>query len=56
MRHTIPKFHGTLCYICNCRMEYITGSGTICQELNNTISGIQTGTIEDKKGWIVEVD
>jgi len=37
-------------------MEYITGSGTICQELNNTISGIQTGTIEDKKGWIVEVD
>ncbi|KAH1109829.1 hypothetical protein AAZX31_04G048200 [Glycine max] len=38
------------------RMEYITGSGTICQELNNTISGIQTGTIEDKKGWIVEVD
>ncbi|ESW08790.1 hypothetical protein PHAVU_009G075100 [Phaseolus vulgaris] len=40
----------------NKRMDYITGSGTICQELNDTISGIQTGTIEDKKGWMIEVD
>ncbi|XP_057431138.1 branched-chain-amino-acid aminotransferase 2, chloroplastic-like isoform X2 [Lotus japonicus] len=38
------------------RAEYKTGSGTICQELYKTISGIQTGTIEDKKGWIVEID
>lgn len=38
------------------RMDYKTGSGTICEELYNTLSGIQTGIIEDKKGWIVEVD
>ncbi|KAJ1423477.1 Aminotransferase-like, PLP-dependent enzyme [Sesbania bispinosa] len=38
------------------RMEYKTGSGAICQELYNTLLGIQTGVIEDKKGWIVEVD
>jgi len=37
-------------------MEYRTGSETICQELNNIISGIQNGTIEDKKEWIIEVD
>ncbi|XP_027355402.1 branched-chain-amino-acid aminotransferase 2, chloroplastic-like isoform X2 [Abrus precatorius] len=38
------------------RMEYKTGSGTISEELYSTISGIQTGIIEDKKGWIVEID
>ncbi|RDX70679.1 Branched-chain-amino-acid aminotransferase 2, chloroplastic, partial [Mucuna pruriens] len=37
------------------RMEYKTGSGSICEELYNAISGIQTGITEDKKGWIVEV-
>ncbi|XP_020212554.1 branched-chain-amino-acid aminotransferase 2, chloroplastic [Cajanus cajan] len=46
---------GTITYR-DTRMEYKTGSGSICQELHNTISGIQTGIIEDKKGWIVEVD
>ncbi|XP_061344426.1 branched-chain-amino-acid aminotransferase 2, chloroplastic-like isoform X2 [Gastrolobium bilobum] len=40
----------------NRRMKYKTGSGTICQELYNILFGIQTGIIEDKKGWIVEVD
>nr|XP_004501489.1 branched-chain-amino-acid aminotransferase 2, chloroplastic isoform X1 [Cicer arietinum] len=40
----------------NRRVDYKTDSGTICQELNNTILGIQTGTIEDKKGWVVEFD
>ncbi|XLR40546.1 hypothetical protein S83_025206 [Arachis hypogaea] len=40
----------------NTRMEYKTGSGTICQELYNTLLGIQTGVIEDKKGWIIEID
>jgi len=39
-----------------CRVDYKTGSGTICQELCKTILGIQTGSIEDKKGWIVEFD
>ncbi|RYR47229.1 hypothetical protein Ahy_A07g033183 isoform A [Arachis hypogaea] len=39
----------------NTRMEYKTGSGTICQELYNTLLGIQTGAIEDKKGWIIEI-
>ena len=37
-------------------MEYKTGSGTICQELYNTVLGIQMGIIEDKKGWIIEID
>lgn len=40
----------------NKRVDYKTGSGTICQELCKTILGIQTGSIEDKKGWIVEFD
>ncbi|XP_028796077.1 branched-chain-amino-acid aminotransferase 2, chloroplastic-like isoform X2 [Neltuma alba] len=37
------------------RMEYRTGSGTICQELSSTLTGIQTGRIEDGKGWIHEI-
>ncbi|XP_058786090.1 branched-chain-amino-acid aminotransferase 2, chloroplastic-like [Vicia villosa] len=40
----------------NTRMDYKTGSGSICEELCKTILGIQTGSIEDKKGWIVEFD
>ncbi|KAI4337101.1 hypothetical protein L6164_015554 [Bauhinia variegata] len=38
------------------RMEYKTGSGTICEELNATLIGIQRGIIEDKKGWVIEID
>ncbi|XP_019437870.1 PREDICTED: branched-chain-amino-acid aminotransferase 2, chloroplastic-like isoform X2 [Lupinus angustifolius] len=38
------------------RVEYITGSGTICQELNSTLLGIQTGIIEDKNGWVIEIN
>ncbi|CAL0327121.1 unnamed protein product [Lupinus luteus] len=38
------------------RVEYITGSGTICQELNATLLGIQTGIIEDKNGWVIEIN
>ncbi|CAL5204828.1 unnamed protein product [Lathyrus oleraceus] len=40
----------------NRRVDYKTGSGSICKELCKTILGIQTGSIEDKKGWIVEFD
>ncbi|MED6130728.1 Branched-chain-amino-acid aminotransferase, mitochondrial [Stylosanthes scabra] len=40
----------------NTRMEYKTGAGTICQELYNTLLGIQTGAIQDNKGWIIEID
>ncbi|CAN6539724.1 unnamed protein product [Malus baccata var. baccata] len=38
------------------RMEYKTGAGTACPQLYSTLVGIQTGQIEDKKGWIVEID
>ncbi|KAG6585726.1 Branched-chain amino acid aminotransferase 1, mitochondrial, partial [Cucurbita argyrosperma subsp. sororia] len=37
------------------RIEYQTGAGTTCQELYSTLVGIQTGTIEDKNGWTVEI-
>ncbi|XP_058786093.1 branched-chain-amino-acid aminotransferase 2, chloroplastic-like [Vicia villosa] len=40
----------------NTRMDYKTGVRSICEELCKTILGIQTGSIEDKKGWIVEFD
>ena len=38
-----------------CRIEYQTGAETTCQELYSTLVGIQTGTIEDKMGWTVEI-
>ncbi|XP_022962480.1 branched-chain amino acid aminotransferase 1, mitochondrial-like [Cucurbita moschata] len=37
------------------RIEYQTGAETTCQELYSTLVGIQTGTIEDKMGWTVEI-
>ncbi|XP_008444507.1 branched-chain amino acid aminotransferase 1, mitochondrial isoform X1 [Cucumis melo] len=37
------------------RIEYQTGADTTCQELYSTLVGIQTGTIEDKMGWTVEI-
>lgn len=39
-----------------CRMEYKTGAQTVCPELYSTLIGIQTGRIEDKKGWIVQIE
>ncbi|KAK9946333.1 hypothetical protein M0R45_011802 [Rubus argutus] len=38
------------------RMEYKTGAQTVCPELYSTLVGIQTGRIEDKKGWIVQIE
>ncbi|KAJ7958310.1 Branched-chain-amino-acid aminotransferase [Quillaja saponaria] len=37
------------------RIDFKTGSDTICQELYSSLVGIQTGLIEDKKGWVVEI-
>ncbi|XP_028796081.1 branched-chain-amino-acid aminotransferase 2, chloroplastic-like [Neltuma alba] len=45
---------GTITYR-DARMEYRTGRGTICQELSSTLTGIQTGKIEDGRGWIHEI-
>ncbi|KAF1893321.1 hypothetical protein Lal_00001778 [Lupinus albus] len=38
------------------KVEYITGYRTICEELNTTLLGIQRGVIEDKYGWMIEID
>ncbi|BFG18191.1 branched-chain-amino-acid aminotransferase 2 chloroplastic-like isoform X1 [Prunus yedoensis var. nudiflora] len=38
------------------RMEYKTGAQTVCAQLYSTLVGIQTGHIEDKKGWIFEIE
>ncbi|PRQ22172.1 branched-chain-amino-acid aminotransferase 6-like isoform X2 [Rosa rugosa] len=37
------------------RVEYKTG-GALCQKLYETLTGIQTGRLEDKKGWTLEVN
>ncbi|XP_010245645.1 PREDICTED: branched-chain-amino-acid aminotransferase 2, chloroplastic-like isoform X2 [Nelumbo nucifera] len=38
------------------RFVYKTGAGTVSQRLYLNLTGIQMGLVEDKKGWIVEVD
>ncbi|KAF4352352.1 hypothetical protein F8388_024464 [Cannabis sativa] len=38
------------------RVEFKTGDQTVSQKLYSTLIGIQRGVIEDKKGWIVEID
>uniref|UniRef100_A0A803PPV3 Branched-chain-amino-acid aminotransferase n=3 Tax=Cannabis sativa TaxID=3483 RepID=A0A803PPV3_CANSA len=38
------------------RVEFKTGDQTVSQKLYSTLTGIQRGVIEDKKGWIVEID
>ncbi|KAL5558732.1 hypothetical protein UlMin_034943 [Ulmus minor] len=38
------------------RMIFKTGPGSVCQKLYSTLVGIQTGKIEDKKGWIIQID
>ncbi|GLT66586.1 hypothetical protein SLA2020_389430 [Shorea laevis] len=38
------------------RVEYKTGVQSVSQKLYATLTGIQTGRIDDKMGWTVEVD
>ncbi|KAH9607900.1 hypothetical protein KSS87_015669 [Heliosperma pusillum] len=37
------------------RVEYQTGDNSVSKRLRSTYMGIQTGLIEDKKGWIMEI-
>ncbi|KAL5844634.1 hypothetical protein ACOSQ4_010592 [Xanthoceras sorbifolium] len=39
----------------NRRIEYKMGPGSVSRELYTTLVGIQTGLIEDKKGWTIEI-
>ncbi|CAF1924605.1 unnamed protein product [Brassica oleracea var. botrytis] len=34
------------------RIRYETGDESVCQKLRSVLVGIQTGTIEDTKGWV----
>ncbi|XWS67541.1 hypothetical protein CRYUN_Cryun04dG0015300 [Craigia yunnanensis] len=38
------------------RIEYKMGAETVAQKLYGTLTGIQTGVIEDKMGWTIEID
>nr|KYP54504.1 Putative branched-chain-amino-acid aminotransferase 7 [Cajanus cajan] len=38
------------------RAEYKTGAETLSEKLRKTLVGIQTGCVEDKKGWTLRVD
>ncbi|KAL3580343.1 hypothetical protein D5086_018178 [Populus alba] len=38
------------------RVEYKTGEGTVSEKLRRTLTGIQTGRIEDTMGWVVEIE
>ncbi|CAJ1936222.1 unnamed protein product [Sphenostylis stenocarpa] len=40
----------------NNRVEFKTGSDTVTQKLYDLITGIQTGALEDHKGWVVKID
>lgn len=40
----------------NKRYEYRTEKETVSQKLHEALTGIQTGAIEDKMGWIVDVN
>ncbi|GMI78468.1 branched-chain amino acid transferase 2, branched-chain amino acid transaminase 2 [Hibiscus trionum] len=37
------------------RIEFKVGENSVCQALGSTLVGIQTGLIEDKKGWIFNI-
>ncbi|GKV20005.1 hypothetical protein SLEP1_g30187 [Rubroshorea leprosula] len=37
------------------RIQFRVDNDSVCQELHTTLVGIQTGLIEDKKGWTVEI-
>ncbi|XP_058007326.1 branched-chain-amino-acid aminotransferase 2, chloroplastic [Hevea brasiliensis] len=38
------------------RINYKTGADTVSQKLLANLTGIQTGCIEDKKGWTMKID
>lgn len=40
----------------NKKVEYKTGAETVTRKMHTILTGIQTGRIEDKMGWTVEVD
>lgn len=40
----------------NKRMEYKTGEETVAEKLYAMLTGVQTGRIEDKMGWTVEIN
>uniref|UniRef100_A0A5B7AC56 Branched-chain-amino-acid aminotransferase n=1 Tax=Davidia involucrata TaxID=16924 RepID=A0A5B7AC56_DAVIN len=40
----------------NKRVEYKMGARLVCRELYSTLVGIQSGLIEDKMGWVVEIN
>ncbi|GMY28810.1 branched-chain amino acid aminotransferase 1, mitochondrial-like isoform X1 [Fagus crenata] len=46
---------GSITYVGR-RIEFKTGAQTVSQQLYSTLVGIKTGLIEDKKGWIVEIE
>ncbi|XWS25462.1 hypothetical protein CRYUN_Cryun27aG0070300 [Craigia yunnanensis] len=37
------------------RIQFEVGEHSVCQELDLTLVGIQTGLIEDKKDWIINI-
>lgn len=39
-----------------CRYEFRTGHDTLSQTLHTTLTSIQMGLAEDKKGWTVAID
>ncbi|KAG7653743.1 Aminotransferase class IV [Arabidopsis suecica] len=38
------------------RVEYKTGDESVCQKLRSVLVGIQTGLIEDNKGWVTNIN
>lgn len=38
------------------RVEYKTGKEALSEKLYETLTGIQTGLIEDKMGWTLDVN
>ncbi|XP_022880570.1 branched-chain amino acid aminotransferase 1, mitochondrial-like [Olea europaea var. sylvestris] len=46
---------GSITYKGN-RIEYKMSNQLVCLQLYSRLMGIQRGSIEDKRGWIVEID
>ncbi|CDY57927.1 BnaA06g37970D [Brassica napus] len=40
----------------NTRTEYKVGDGLVTQQLRSILVGIQTGSIQDTKNWVLEID
>ncbi|KAJ1403683.1 Aminotransferase-like, PLP-dependent enzyme [Sesbania bispinosa] len=38
------------------RVKFKTGADTVTHKLYDSLTGIQTGVLEDNKGWVVKVD